>query len=144
LILEIRVEYKSADCHSARIASRARSLAVELASDQVQSVAFSPDGKPITSASQDGAVKVWDAMTGQETLTLNGHVGRVWSVAFSPDGQWIASAGQDRSVKLWDARPLGVEQANTATKPTNSKAPPIGRTSQPTNRSDANIQKKSP
>ena len=72
---------------------------------EVQSVAFSPDGKRITSASGDGTVKVWDAMTGQETLTLKGHVGIVSSAAFSPDGQWIASAGQDRSAKLWDARP---------------------------------------
>ena len=31
-------------------------------------------------------MKVWDAATGQETLTLKGHTGRVNGVAFSPDG----------------------------------------------------------
>ncbi len=56
------------------------------------SVAFSPDGKRLASASVDETVKVWDAATGQETLTLKGHTGRVISVAFSPDGKRLASA----------------------------------------------------
>ena len=38
-----------------------------------QSVAFSPDGKRLASASTDETVKVWDAATGQEILTLKGH-----------------------------------------------------------------------
>ena len=38
-------------------------------------------------------MKVWDAGTGQETLTLKGHTDGVNGVAFSPDGRRIASAG---------------------------------------------------
>ena len=34
-------------------------------------------------------MKVWDAVTGQELLTLNGHAGSVYSVAFSPDGKQV-------------------------------------------------------
>jgi hypothetical protein len=38
-------------------------------------------------------VKVWDAQTGAETLTVRGHNAELRGVAFSPDGKQIASAG---------------------------------------------------
>lgn len=65
-------------------------------------MAFSPDGKRIASASNDQTVKVWDAQTGQDSLTLRGLTSYVTSVAFSPDGKRV-SARDDKCVwKTWD------------------------------------------
>ena len=80
----------------------------------VYSVAFSPDGKRLATASVDQTVKVWDTTTGQETLTLKGHTGVVASVAFSPDGKRLTSASADQTVKLWDAQPCSQESTPEA------------------------------
>ena len=66
-------------------------------------MAYSPDGKWLATARSDGIVKMWDAATGQETLTLKGHTGCLYDVAFSPDGKRFASASDDGTAKVWDA-----------------------------------------
>ena len=76
------------------------------AANPLWSVSWSPDGQRLASASHDYTVKVWDARTGQESLTLKGHTARVFGVAFGPDGHRLASASWYRTVKIWDARPL--------------------------------------
>ena len=63
-------------------------------------VTFSPDGRTIASASDDGTVKLWQ-QDGTLLKTLRGHEEPVRSVRFSPDGQVLASASYDGTIKLW-------------------------------------------
>jgi eukaryotic-like serine/threonine-protein kinase len=69
----------------------------------VTSVAFSPDGRRLASAGDDGMVRVCEVDGGQEVLALAGHTDRALCVACSPDGRHLASAGLDGTVKVWDA-----------------------------------------
>jgi WD40 repeat protein len=70
--------------------------------DWIESLAFSPDGKTLASASRDATIKLWDVATGRNTATLKGHSDAVSSVAFSPDGKTLASGSWDKAIKLWD------------------------------------------
>jgi WD40 repeat protein len=70
----------------------------------VLSLAISPDGKRVGGGCSDKTVRVWDAATGQETLTLTASTGRVNCVAISPDGKRIvSSSGPENTAKVWDA-----------------------------------------
>jgi WD40 repeat protein len=68
----------------------------------VTSVAFSPDGHRLVTASNDDTVRIWNADTGQPIgPPLTGHTEAVSSVAFSPDGQRIVSGSHDNTVRMW-------------------------------------------
>ena len=67
----------------------------------VLSVAFSPDGTMLASASEDETVRLWQVSDGTLVRRLTGHTNLVWGVAFSPDGATLASASEDQTVRLW-------------------------------------------
>ncbi len=69
--------------------------------EQVNAVAFSPDGQLLASASGDHTVKVWRVSDGTLLATLTGHYDRVTSVAFSHNGEMLASGGMDMNINLW-------------------------------------------
>jgi len=67
----------------------------------LMSIAFSPRGTTLVSASHDHTARLWDVKTGRQLAVLASHVSRLNAVSFSPDGSRLATAGADRVVKLW-------------------------------------------
>ena len=70
-------------------------------SDEVASVAITPDGLTLVSGSDDSTIKIWQLSTGRELRTLTGHSDEVASVAITPDGQTLVSGSWDNTIKIW-------------------------------------------
>jgi WD40 repeat protein/tRNA A-37 threonylcarbamoyl transferase component Bud32 len=83
----------------------------------VTGVAYSPDGQRIVTTAGgttkggerlDEDVKIWDALTGQEILTLQGAWAQIPRVTFDASGRRLA-ASADSVVTIWEAAPLAAE-----------------------------------
>lgn len=92
-------------------ADRIATKTVSAYSRAVTSVAFSPDGKLLVSASADGTIKAVhheDAIVhdreSDHIPPMKGHTGAVHAVCVSPSGKYIASASEDKAVRLWSTR----------------------------------------
>ena len=49
----------------------------------------------------DGTIQVFDARSGEERLTLPGHIGGATSVSFDDTGTRLASVGPYGVVRVW-------------------------------------------
>lgn len=81
--------------------------------DTVNSVAFSPDGKRIVTASIDGTARIWNTETFREMGMLKGSGRGIISAVYRPDdGRHILTASYDGSLTIWDAETL--QEINSA------------------------------
>jgi WD40 repeat protein/serine/threonine protein kinase len=70
---------------------------------EVYGVAYSPDGKSLLSAGEDGTIRLWDPASGRELHVVKAHDSCTNDLAFSPDGLRVASTSCDGTTKIWDA-----------------------------------------
>jgi len=67
----------------------------------VTSVAFSPDGTELLTASGDHLLRGWDTSTWKEKYTLTGHNDEVWDARYSPNGRYVVSGAWDNTARVW-------------------------------------------
>ena len=72
--------------------------------DWVYSVAFSPDGRRIVSASSDNILRLWDVNTGKLVQTIETPAAPS-AVAFHPDGKHVVTGNGNTTVVLWRLEP---------------------------------------
>lgn len=65
---------------------------------------FSPNGRELVTASEKGAVILWDMKAGRVVRSFAGHGAEVLTVTFSADGERLLTASADMLAILWNVR----------------------------------------
>ena len=68
----------------------------------VFAVAFSPDGKRLASAADDGLLKIWDPAAGKELFSFEGVKNNKNQVRFTPDGKAVVALGSEHNLVFLD------------------------------------------
>lgn len=72
-------------------------------SDAIIAIAYVPDSSTLTTASNDGTARIWNAATGAPIALLKGHSAGLTAVAYSPNGRQIATASRDHTARIWNS-----------------------------------------
>jgi WD40 repeat protein len=89
------------------IASRMDRLSVFNQYNQgITAITFSPDGKFLASACDDGSILLSDVSLGAIVSSFAGQHGLASALVFSPDGMALISAGSDGLIRVWKLRQL--------------------------------------
>jgi WD40 repeat protein len=77
-----------------------------LCTNDVESFAFSPDGKWLASGNASGHLELWDLRIpepSQPFLRWRAHYRELYALAFSPDSARLATGGSDQRIVIWRA-----------------------------------------
>ena len=69
---------------------------------EVLVVRFSPDGRFLATASNDGTGRLWVVASGEEALRM-AHELDVLAVGFTLDGQMVISGSDDGTARIWQS-----------------------------------------
>jgi WD40 repeat protein len=73
--------------------------------DNVNTIAFSADGKIVASGGNDSTLRLWNASTGQAISSFASQHGAITDISFSSDGSMIAAGSSTNAfVSIWQTR----------------------------------------
>lgn len=70
--------------------------------DRITSMASSPDGRYLATASADATARIWNAATGQLVTTLTGDGAPLTGVQFGPGDGLVLTVDKSGVVRIWD------------------------------------------
>jgi len=102
------IDYRDFEWHYLRRQCQSELVSLTGNPKAVLDVTFSPDGKRVATAGQDGSARIWDARNGKLLINIavnksTRYASPIHRVAFGPQGTFVASAGSG-GIKLWDAQ----------------------------------------
>lgn len=72
----------------------------------IQSLAFSPTGDLLASASSDCSIRLWDTASRTLVGRVPAHNEQIRTIDFRADGKVLISGGDDGVIKLWDVHSI--------------------------------------
>ncbi|MFA5139126.1 MAG: AAA family ATPase, partial [Elusimicrobiota bacterium] len=72
-------------------------------SDDIVSIALSPDGRRLFTACNDATIRLWDPATGEELGKLPSPLGHIRQIVLSADGRFMFTGGYERAARMWGA-----------------------------------------
>lgn len=111
LIQAIQLAVESLNCHDSVAGesalrsglSRLARPILRLSHDaSISSIAISPNGMALATASEDNTIRIWDLRTGLELHNMT-HDGTINTIAFSSDSKKLITSSHDNTSRIWDA-----------------------------------------